>query len=148
MILSQTLAFNPVPRLTVQGSLSYVNETLSSPMNAGSLDGTVYKNRVVDDEMDYYFASAMASWIVSNTMDMSVAYNVYFSRNGMDNSAATVPLGSDTLEQSLTGILTNRLTEKLAISVHGGIYSSFEGTKGEQADYTAVVVGTKLQYRF
>jgi hypothetical protein len=139
-IVSESVNWQPLPRLSLQGGVSYVEQTLKTP--ASGIPA------LPAEDMHYWSLNAHAFYAVDKQTDLHVAYNAYLSDNSYNNAAAGLPLGNHVEEHSLLATVSRRINANMLLTLQYGIYSYRDVAKGNNMDFTAHVLASKLQYRF
>ena len=141
-ILSETVTWNPLPRLFVQGSVHYVRNETDTP--ADQQLGAI----VQDMENHYWNGSITAGFALSDKTDIQVNYFYYRADNFQDNSAVSVPYGSDAEEHAITATLSHEFTKSLRGTLRYGFFNNRSDAYGGRHNYDAHLFATSLQYRF
>lgn len=151
-ILSQTLSWSPAARLFLQGSVSYVQDEVTTPANDlvdPAPPSTVkLKDTVQVSQNDYWTFDVGGTFIVSEKTDLNGTFIYYLADNFSPNYAVSVPYGAGLEEYGFEVSLTHRFAENLIWTVQYGLYDASDETSGKQNDYTAQAISTKLQYRY
>ncbi len=145
-ILSQSLSWQPLPRLSTQAGFSLVNDSLRTPPNV-TFDASGAEI-VLPDRLHYYSFNLNAFYAINDTTDLMVVYNGYFTDNYKDNSATGLPLGDNTEENSLISTLTKRMTENVTLTMQYGLYTYRDGLSRHNRDFTAHVISSRVLYHF
>ncbi|MBW7894859.1 MAG: hypothetical protein H3C27_07055 [Opitutaceae bacterium] len=145
-ILSESLSWNPTARWYLQGSVNLVWDTLRTP--ATTIGGTA-AGLVKNSDANYRFFSLSSGYALDDNADLFVDYSHYESNNSFqDNSAKTVPYGTDNMSQTLGVAYTRALSDRVRLTVKYA-YTEYEDfVSGYQADYDAHMLYSKIQYRF
>jgi len=145
-ILSESLSWNPLARLYVQGSLNVVWDTLRTP--AFTLVGPA-ANLVKNSDANYVNLSLGSGYALDDVSDLYVDYNYYDSRNSYVNNAnVTVPYGSESTTHMLAATWTRKLDQRTRLTLKYAFVDNDDVPYGEKADYTAHMLYGKVQYRF
>ena len=141
-ILSETITWNPLPRLYLQGSIHYVwNETNTpSDQHIGDI--------VQDMQNDYWNGTVTVGYALGDKTDLQVNYFYYRADNFEDNSLVSQPYGSDAEEHAVTAVLNHEFSRHIRGSLRYGYFSNRTDAYGGLHDYDAHMVGASLQYRF
>jgi hypothetical protein len=142
---SQNLSFQPTQRLTLIGSLNYVCDELSTAVS------DFYEDRdtalVADNENDYVFADLTGIYFHSETLEFNGSIGGLVSNNGYDNSAISVPYGSDFAQYHGKVGLSKRLAPNKKVTLQYGYYD-YEDDMLDDADFSAHILSAKYEYRF
>jgi hypothetical protein len=144
-IFSQSVSWSPVPRLFLQGSLTYALDSTENP--AADLTGALL-NVVQDAENDYWNASLTAGYALNRISDLQVNYSYYRADNYVDNSSVSLPYGAGAEEHGVTVTLVNRLKRNVLWKIQYGYFSGESETSGGNNDYDAHLVYSSLTYLF
>ncbi len=145
-IISESITWNPLARLYVQGNISLVKDTLTTP--AVFATGTA-ANLVTASNADYVNYGLSAGYALDERSDLFLDYVVFESRDSFINNAPTsTPYGTQLETSAASAAWTCRLDRRTAVSV------KYTYAKGEdpvlvgKGDYEANIVQAKLKYRF
>ena len=145
-IISQSVSWSPVSWLYVQANATYAMDETHTPFN--DFIGSATNNIVPTSENDYWNACAMIGIALDNRTDLTLRYDYYRADNYVDNSAFSVPFGSDTEEHSVTATVSRQITAKLRWSLKYGYLAYRDGASGGLNDFDAHLIHTSIQYRF
>ncbi len=145
-IISQTLAFNPLARWFVQGTVNHVRDELTTPaVNAtGAAAG-----RVTASNVNYWNWTLGTGYALDEGSDLYADYSLYRAFNDyFDNSATSVAFGTKARTQQLGVTWFRRFGDRTALTVRYAYAESKDSAVGTLADYEAHLVYAKVQYRF
>lgn len=145
-ILSESVTWNPLARWYLQGNVNYVNETLTTP--AVTLTGLA-SNLVKNSDSNYVNFSLSSGYALDEQSDLLVDYMLYKAMgNYINNSAVTVPFGTDSKLQTFSVGWNRRMNARTTVNLKY-TYAKNEDTPSlGNADYEAHLVYGKVQYRF
>ena len=141
-ILGESITWNPLPRLYLQGAIHYVWNKTDTPADEQ------LPNVVLDMHNDYWNGSVTAGFAISDKTDLQVNYFYYRADNFQDNSLFGQPYGSDDEEHAITAMLSHQFTPQIRGSFRYGYFSNRTPAYGGNHDYDAHLFGASLQYRF
>lgn len=141
-ILSETITWNPVPRLYLQGSVHYVRNETDTPSEEQI--GAI----VQDMKNNYWNGTLAAGYALGDRTDLRVNYSYYRADNFEDNSTVSLPYGSDAEEHAVTATLTHDFSSNLRGTLRYGFFNNCTEAYGNRHNYDAHMVATSLQYRF
>lgn len=145
-ILSQSVSWNPLPRLYTQGSISYALQHTDTP--ASSLTGTA-SSLVQNAENDYWNASTLIGYALTEKSDLQTQYFYYRADNyNVSNASVGLPYGAGAEQHGVTLTLLNRLRKNLIWKIQYGYFTGHDETSGGHNDYIAHLVYSSVQYRF
>lgn len=145
-ILSETVSWNPVARWYLQGNVNYVNETLRTP--AATLTGLA-GGLVKNSDANYLNFSVSSGYAIDDQSDFFVDYMLYKALgNYANNSALTVPYGTDSQMQTCSVGWSRRLDRRTTLSLKYTYAKNEDVPSGGTANYEANLFYAKLQYRF
>ena len=145
-IFSQSVSWSPFARLYLQGNVSYALDQTETPFN--DFIGSATNNIVPKSENNYWNAGATAGFALDDRTDLNVQYNYYRADNFTDNSAFSMPYGSDTEEHMITATLSRQITSRLRWSLKYAYLTYQDNASGGNNDFDAHLVYTSIQYRF
>ncbi len=139
-IISQSLTLTPHPRLyiTASGNLTY--DQVGTP----AVDTAIVKN----GDNNYVSASLGSGWAASEKDDLYLDYSHFRADNFIDNSAVTMPYGTNETQDVASLTWTHRRNENLVYTVRYSYYDYVDRAAGGTRDYDAHQLYGKVQYRF
>lgn len=145
-IISESVAWNPSSRWSLQGNVNYVNDTLVTP--ASSVTGAAL-NVVKNSDANYLNFSLNSSYAIDDQSDLMVDYMLYKALgNYVDNSAVTVPYGTDSKLQMCSFGWSRRLDRRTTVNFKYTYAKNEDVPSLGASDYEAHLFYAKLQYRF
>jgi len=145
-IISEALSWNPLTRWYLQANLSMVWDSLTTP--AATLTGNA-SNLVRNSDNNYSTFTLGSGYALDKVSDLFIDYSRYQTDDNFeDNSAKTVPFGTDALSQTVGVTWTRQLTDRAKVTVKYAYADYEDSVYGGKSDYKAHLVYTKLQYRF
>lgn len=144
-IISESVTWNPMARLYVQGSASYVwSETETGEKYTGNSDN------------DYFSGSLTVGYAIDDVTDLTATYTYYGASNYVPSQnyygANTMGYGLNSQEHSLSLTLTRALTPSMIWNLRYGFITSQTDPQPDQTggfnDFTAQMISTGLQIRF
>lgn len=144
-IYSESLNFQATQRLSLFGSINYVQDTLSTPASDYYSDQSTAV--VAESRMDYITGQLTAMYAHNDTTDIIVTATGLLSDNYYNNSSETVPFGNDIEEFSVTASVSKWLDTNKRLTVEYGYYDYKDGATSA-SDYTAHLITAKYEYRF
>lgn len=139
-IVSETVTWNPMARMYVQGSLSWVWSETSTPMSATTPN--------VDN--DYVTCGLTVGYAIDDKTDLTASYN-YYGAGNYSMAASSLGYGLETEEHAFSLTLSRMITENMLWNLsYGYITSNTSGVdqSGGLNDYDAHMISTGLQIRF
>lgn len=145
-ILSESITWQPKPRWYLQGSVNYVYDTLMTPaVTLTGLAGGLVKN----SDANYLNFTASSGYAIDEASDVLVDYSLYEALgNYVDNSALTVPYGTDSQTQMASIGWVRRLDRRTTLTLKYTYAKNEDAATGYTANYEANLFYAKLQYRF
>lgn len=145
-IIAESLSWNPTAKLSLQGNVNYINETLRTP--AASVTGAAL-NLVKNSDANYLTFSVNSSYVIDDQSNLTLDYMQYKALgNYVDNSAFTVPYGTDSKLEMVSVGWTRRLDRRTTLNLKYTYARNEDVPSGGTADYEASLFYAKLQYRF
>ncbi len=142
-IISQSLSWNPIDRLYLQGTFSYAVDTTDTPVTTTGPGAVVLKSK-----NNYWMAGLTAGYALGERTDLDVDYLYSRADNFLDNSTGSLGYGAGFTEHRVMTTLTRRISENLRVLLRYGYIRNDDETYGGNVDFTAHLVSTSLQYRF
>lgn len=143
-IFSQSLTWNPLNRLYVNGAFSYVTDTTETPAN----DLTPISGLAPKAENDYWQATVGLGYILNDKTDLSAEYTYSEADNYEGLGASSLPYGAGYQEHLAVFTVARRISENLRVLARYGYFMNDDETYGGNNDYTAHMVWGSVQYRF
>jgi len=145
-ILAESITWNPVNRWFLQGNVSFVYDTLTTP--AVGLTGAA-ANLVKNSDANYYNISITSGYALDDASDLYCDFGLYESQDSyIDNSAVTVPYGSESKLTQFGVTWTRRLNRNTTVTARYAYADNNDVPTSGFADYEAHLFYAKLQYRF
>ncbi|MDI1248511.1 MAG: hypothetical protein PSV13_06470 [Lacunisphaera sp.] len=145
-IISETVNWTPTAKWSLQGNINYVNETLKTP--AAGLTGAA-ANLVKNSDANYVNFGVSSSYAIDDQSDLMVDYMLYKALgNYVDNSAVTVPYGTDSKLQMVSLGWSRRLDRRTTVNFKYTYAKNEDVPSLGTSDYEAHLFYAKLQYRF
>jgi len=145
-IYSENLTYQPCTRLTLTGSINYVEDTLTTPASDAFTDES--SALVAEGQMDYLTAQLTGVYLYNDTTDITVSAMSLLSDNYYDNSSVSVPYGNDLEEFSISAAIGKWLTPNKRVTLQYSYYDHDDGATAGDADFSVHVVSAKFEYRF
>lgn len=144
-IFGESISWNPLARLYLQGNISYVLDETETP--ASELTGAA-ANLVQNAENDYWNASLLIGYALSDKSDLLAQYTYYRADNYADNSSVSLPYGAGEEQHGVTATFLHRLRKNLLWKLQYGFFTGHSQTYGGNNDYNAHLVYSSVQYSF
>jgi hypothetical protein len=145
-IFSENVSWVPLPRLYLQGSITYALERTDSP--ASSLTGPA-QGLVQDAQNDYWNATALVGYALTQRTDLQTQYFYYRADNyDTGNAAVGLPYGAGAEQHGVTVTLIHQLAKNMVLRLQYGFAASHDQTSGGNNDYTAHMVMATMRYHF
>ncbi len=143
-ILSQSITWNPMERMYVQGSCSWVSSETNTPEDFSG-----------DFDNDYIVATISSGYSIDARTELTASYS-YFAANNYVNSKGftgvdTMGYGLNTDEHAISLMLSRVLTDNIIWNARYAFITSntdMPDQSGGYNDFDAHMVSTGLQIRF
>lgn len=139
-ILSESVTWNPMARLYVQGSVSWVSSETSTPM------GLTTPN----SDNDYITCGLTTGYAIDDRTSVTAGYN-YYGSNDYSVAAASMGYGLETSEHIFSLGLNRALTDTMLWNLNYAYIASntqADDQSGGFNDFEAHMISTGLQIRF
>ena len=143
-IFSQSLSWNPLSRLYLNGTFSYVTDITETPAN----ESTLVLGLAPVANNDFWQASFGAGYLIDDKTDIDAEYTYSEADNYEGVNTASIPYGASYQEHRVIVTLTRRISENLRVLARYGYFTNDDQTYGGYDDYTAQLVWGSVQYRF
>src|SRR6266542_522674 len=144
-ILSESISWNPLARLFLQGSISYVLDQTDTPANG---IGGAARDLVLYSKNNYWNANFMTGYALSDKTDLQGQYFYYRASDYHDNSLVGLPLGAGAEEHGVTASLLHRIRSNILWKLTYGFFANHDQLAGGHNDYRAHLVYSSVTYRF
>ena len=145
-IITESITWNPIARLYLQGNVSYVLNKTSTPADYVLIPNT--QVTVLDFKNDYWTASAAAGYALDDKTDIRAEYSYYRADNYVDNSFVALPYGMGATEHTVSASISRQITKNIRLKLQYGYFNYTDQTSGGHNDYEAHSVFSSLQFRF
>ena len=146
-IISESINWNPLPRLYLQGDASYVLDQTDTP--ASNIDLTPNTTpTVLNFHNDYWTVTASIGYLLDDKTDLHLGYSYYHANDFVDNALVAVPYGSGATENTITASIGRQLTKRVRVLVQYTYYNYDDVTSGGHNNYEAHSLFSSLQFRF
>jgi hypothetical protein len=143
-ILSQSVTWNPIERMYLQGSISWASSETDTP-----------EKYTGDSDNDYIVGSISGGYSIDARTELTATYS-YFTASNYVNSKGytgvnTMGYGLETNEHAISLTLTRVLTENMIWNLRYGFITSNTSDNDQSGgynDFDAHMVSTGLQVRF
>jgi hypothetical protein len=141
-ILGQNLSWTPLNWLSLQAGANYVISETKTPASAET-------QAILNSQNNYWTINFNTDLVLDDKTDLNLGYYYYRAADGQNSIGGNgLPLGTDTLENSVSATLTRRITKNLRWNLRYAFtrYEDFASAGGYNFD--AHVLFTSVQYRF
>lgn len=136
-IVSQSFNWSPHPRLFLTGSGSLVFDQLATP--AASF--------VLNSDNNYYNTSFTAGYALTKTTDLFAEYANYRASGFSDNSALSLPYGSQQRTDNVSLTCSVKPDERTRLTLKYAYASNRDKTFAGRNDFHAHIIYAKIQYQ-
>lgn len=145
-VIAQSFTWSVTPQWYVQASLNYVDDKLTTP--AVYATGAA-ANLVSESKGNYTSWNVASGYALDDASDLYVDYMTYSTRdNYVNNSAVSVPYGSDNTLQVVSATYNRRLDRRTSIGLKYSYAKNEDNVSLGASDYEAHMVQAKISYRF
>jgi hypothetical protein len=140
-IIAQNISWVPWSRLSLQVGFNYVLSETRTPASD-------YTQAILAAQNNYWTLNFSSVVVLDDKTDLNLGYFFYRADDYDNNSSAGVPLGAGAEEQTVTAMLSRRLTERIRLNLKYGYTHYTDWASGGNNDFDAQVVFASMQYRF
>ena len=144
--ITESLTWNPLARLYVQGNFSYVLSKTDTPADYNFTLNTI--PTVLDFTSDYWTASGAVGFALNPKTDLSVEYSYYCADNYVNNAVAGLPYGEGATENTVSASISRQITRSIRLRLQYSYFNYTDQTSGGHNNYEAHSVFSSLQFRF
>jgi hypothetical protein len=146
-VISESLTWNPMGRLYLQGEASYVLDQTNTP--ASQIDLIPYTSpTVLNFHNDYWTVTAAIGYALDDKTDLNVSYSYYHANDFVDNAQEAVPYGMGATENSISAGISRQLTKQIRLSLQYTYYHYDDVLSGGHNNYEAHSLFSSLHFRF
>jgi hypothetical protein len=146
-VISESLNWNPLPRLFLQANFSYVLNQTDTPANNIDLDPQTSPT-VVNFRNDYWTVTSGIGYIIDDKTDFYADYYFYCANDYFQNPVVAVPYGMGATEHAVSATITRQLSKNTRLSLKYGFFDYRDVTSGGHNNYRAHSLFSSLQVRF
>ena len=146
-VITESINWNPLARLYLQGDLSYVLNQTETP--ASSID--LFPNTsptVVNFRNDYWTLTLGGGYIINDKTDLHAQYTFYRANDYFKNSGVALPYGMGATEHTASATLTRQLNPQVRLLLSYTYFDYSDETFGGHNNYRAHSIFSSLQFRF
>jgi hypothetical protein len=146
-MITESITWNPLARLYLQGDLSYVLNQTKTP--AANIDLIPYTSpSVLNFRNDYWTVAAGAGYVLDAKTDLRVDYSFYRANDYSNNDLVGMPYGMGATEHTLSAIISRQLAKNVRLTLKYSYFNYTDETSGGHDNYEAHSVYSTLQFRF
>jgi hypothetical protein len=141
-IWGETLSWNPLSRLYLQGGINYALNRTETPLNG-------YFGAVQEAKNNYLVSTFSSGYGIDDKTDIYLQYNYYHAfDNYYDNSEFGLPLGSAAEENQVILKLDRRISDTIHWTGQYGFFSNSDKLYGGNKDYDAHMLYSSINIVF
>lgn len=141
-LFGQNVSWTPLNWLSLQVGANYVISETKTPTSD-------YTQAILNSQNNYWSVNFNTDFVLDDKTDLNVGYYYYRAADGENSIGSNgLPLGTDTLQNSLTAALTRRITKNLRWSLRYAFTRYEDFASAGAYNFDAHVLFTSLQYRF
>ena len=146
-VFTESVTWNPLARLYVQGDFSYVlNQTKTPAANIEIVPGA--GPTVLNFQNDYWTVDGNIGFVINAKTDLRVGYSYYRADNYTNNALAGLPFGSDATEHTASATVTRQLTSRVRLQLQYSYFHYTDGTSGGFNNYEAHSIFSTIAFAF
>lgn len=145
-VITESVTWNPCPRLYLQGNASYVLNETDTPSDFNLIPNT--SPTITDFKNDYWTAGASAGFVLDDKTDVRAEYSYYRADNYDNNSLVAQPYGMGATEHTVGASITRQIAKNVRLKLQYGYFHYRDETSGGRNNYDAHAVFSSLQFRF
>ncbi|MGH8092410.1 MAG: hypothetical protein ACREIF_02910 [Chthoniobacterales bacterium] len=146
-MITETVTWNPLARLYIQGDLSYVlNQTKTPANNIVLVPGA--GPSVLNFKNDYWTVDASAGFVLNDKTDLRVDYTFYRADDYVNNALASLPYGAGTTEHTVSATATRQIARNVRLFLKYSYFTYNDQLSGGHNNYEAHSLYSGLQIRF
>ena len=146
-MITESITWNPLARLYLQGDLSYVLNQTKTP--AANINLVPYTSpSVLNFRNDYWTVAAGAGYVLDAKTDLRVDYSFYRANDYSNNDLVGMPYGMGATEHTLSATISRQLAKNVRLTLKYSYFNYTDETSGGHDNYEANSVYSTLQFRF
>jgi hypothetical protein len=145
--ITETVTWNPLARLYLQGSVSYVLNQTDTPANNINLIPNTSPT-VTNFRDDYWTAVGDVGFILNQKTDLHVDYTFYRANDYFKNAIVALPYGMGATEHTVSATISRQLAKNVRLTVKYSYFDYTDETFGGHNNYKAHSIFSSLQVRF
>lgn len=153
---TETLNWNPLPRLYFEESFSYVLDQTKTPVNnvnlitvGGAATGPVYPSpSVIVARNDYWTLTSTAGYLIDDKTEVTAAFTYYRAPDWFKNPAVAMPYGIGASESTASIGLSREISRNVRLQLKYTYLNYADETFGGHNNYRAHSIYSGLQFRF
>jgi hypothetical protein len=152
-VITESVTWNPMARLYLQGDLSYVLDQTNTPVTGRILNGSAatatYTSATFQDfRNDYWTVTGGAGYVLDDKTDLRADYTFYRANDYLNNDKVALPYGMGATEYTVSATATRQLSKSMRLIVKYSYVHYVDQPSGGNNDYEAHSIYTGLQIRF
>ncbi|MEY2495368.1 MAG: hypothetical protein QOJ45_1860 [Verrucomicrobiota bacterium] len=145
-VITESITWNPGPRLYLQANASYVLNETDTPADFNLIPNT--SPTLLDFKNDYWTVGASAGFVVDEKTDVRAEYSYYRADNYENNSLVAQPYGMGATEHTVGASISRLIAKNVRLKLQYGYFHYRDETSGGHNNYDAHAVFSSLQFRF
>jgi hypothetical protein len=145
-VITESITWNPLARLYLQGNGSYVLNKTNTPADFNLIPNT--SPTVLDFRNDYWTASVSVGFVIDDKTDLRAEYSYYRADNYDNNSLVAQPYGMGAKEYTAGASVTRQIAKNVRLKLQYSYFNYRDELSGGHNNYDAHAVFSSLQFRF
>jgi hypothetical protein len=127
-VITESITWNPCPRLYLQGNVSYVLNETDTPADINLIPNI--SPTVLDFKNDYWTASGSAGFALNDKTDLRAEYSYYRADNYENNSLVALPYGMGATEHTVSASVSRQIAKNVHLKVQYSYFHYTDETSG------------------
>jgi hypothetical protein len=149
---TETLDWNPLPRLFFQENFSYVLDQTKSPVNNIDLIATgttLYPSpSVITARNDYWTLTGTAGYLIDDKTEVTALFTYYRAPDWFKNPVVGMPYGIGASESTASIGLSREIAKNVRLNLKYTYFNYADETFGGHNNYRGHSIYSGLQFRF
>lgn len=146
-VISESATWNPLARLYLQATASYVLNQTETPASKINLIPNASPT-VGNFRNDYWTVTSGAGYLLDDKTDLHAEYSYYRANDYVKNSLVALPYGMGATEHSLSASISRQLAKNVRLTLKYAYFNYTDETFGDHNNYEAHSIFSTLQFRF
>jgi predicted porin len=152
-MITETVTYNPIARLYLQGDLSYVLSRTNTAVDGIVLNGSTataaYTTPTFNDfTNNYWTISGAVGYVLDDKTDLRADYTYYRAGDYYKNPQVALPYGMTSSESTVSATASREISKNMRLTFKYTYFTYEDKTSGNRNNFEAHSFYSGLQFRF